>query len=193
LHDNDDEEWKKKAAPLDDTFIHLFKDLLSSEALHRIKRTVLGIGTIFPFLLPHSAFGWRERKDPRDMLRSLHWDEQSLFNLMFVRTSIISSVQERESLKGCFGQVEIRKYFIYISATTGNSFVLIMKLVNVTAIHSNKSSSEISKAFSFDSFLKFFSFLGNANEKRLSTFDNPFQKLFSFLLLILCVCFYCTV
>ena len=61
---------------------------------------MLGIGTIFPFLLPRSAFSRRERKDARDMLRSLHWDEQSLFNLMFVRMSVISLVRERESLKG---------------------------------------------------------------------------------------------
>lgn len=131
---------KKKAAPLHDTFIHLLKDLLSCEALHRIKRTVLGIGTIFPFLLRHSAFGQRERKDPRDMLRSLHWDEQSLFNLMFVRTSIISFVQERESLKGCLGQVETRKCFIYISEKSGNSFVLIVKLVNVTELQSRSQN-----------------------------------------------------
>jgi hypothetical protein len=78
---------RKKEAPLDDTFIHLFKDLLSFEALHRIKRTVLGIGTIFP--PPHTDFGRRKRKDLRDMLRSLQRDEQSIFNLMFVRMSII--------------------------------------------------------------------------------------------------------
>lgn len=82
-------EQKKVAAPVGDTFIHLLKDLLSCAALHRIKRTVFGIGmsrlALFLRFL-HSAVG----RSTQDMLRSLRWDEQSLFNLMFVRMSIIS-------------------------------------------------------------------------------------------------------
>jgi hypothetical protein len=50
---------EKKA---NDTFIHLFKDLLSSEALHRIKRTVLGIGAIFRPLTSTLSFGREGKK-----------------------------------------------------------------------------------------------------------------------------------
>lgn len=52
---------------------------------------MFGIGIFFRFLLSpsHPAVG-RGGKTTRDMLGSLHWDEESLFNLMFVRMSIIS-------------------------------------------------------------------------------------------------------
>lgn len=68
----------------------------------------------------------------------------------------------------CLGQVETRKCFIYISAKSGNSFVLIGKLVNVKAFLSR------SQNFLFDFML--LSIPSNANEKCLSTFDNPFRK-----------------
>lgn len=172
LHEHDD-EWKKKEAPLNDTFIHLFKDLLSSEALHRIKRTVLGIGTIFPPLPTHTAFGRRKRKDLRDMLRSLQRDEQSIFNLMFVRMSIIPprlrNVKAWRDVWGRWKEASIEKCFIYIS-TTNKSLWLIVKLFNV------------SQKFNRSNFLLKFSNSFNVNEKRLSTFDNPFRNLISSLL-----------
>lgn len=85
LHELDDEWKRKRTIP---SYISL-KTCCPLKLCTGLKGLCLELERFFVPLLPRWASVGRGRKDARDMLRSVHWDEQSLFNLMFVRTSII--------------------------------------------------------------------------------------------------------
>ena len=126
-----------KEAPLDaiPSYISL-KDLLSSEALHRIKNGQCSESghIFFSSWLLHSTFSretrrwWRRKKERRrDMLRSLRRDEQSLFNLMLV----ISCIRKREGLKRVV-EVKIKsKYLIDEKWNLNSEVFCTLKLQNI--------------------------------------------------------------
>lgn len=119
----------------------------------------------FPFLTAtlSSGFGGKEkRKDARDMLRSLHRDEQSLFNLMFVRMSIISPGCGTWKLAGRLAAQRLmggsEKCFIYIPKTkvapvsreacqTFQSIRFFTQILSTRAKTSEKLSSHFEHSF----------------------------------------------